>query len=94
MSKMGHGYGNGVLGRADGGRVPAGAIGHGEGGAQQLHRCGAFDDDDFFIYIGGLAAAVRSILALASQGRPAAGRAALGIELDPGIGFNITRKFH
>ena len=57
-------------------------------------RCGAFDDDDFFIYIGGLAAAVRSILALASQGRPAAGRAALGIELDPGIGFNITRKFH
>ena len=29
-----------------------------------------------------------------SRGRPAAGRAALGIELDPGIGFNITRKFH
>ena len=38
VSKMGHGYGNGVLGRADGGRVPAGAIGHGEGGAQQLHH--------------------------------------------------------
>ena len=29
-------------------------------------RCGAFDDD-FFIYLGGLAAAVRSILALASR---------------------------
>ena len=47
-------------------------------------RCGAFDDDDFFIYMGGLAAAVRSILALAPRGRPAAGRAAFGIELDPG----------
>ena len=95
VSKMGHGYGKGGSGASrwrtcSGWRYRAWR----RWCSSSTMRCGAFDDDDFFIYIGGLAAAVRSILALASRGRPAAGRAALGIELDPGIGFNITRKFH
>ena len=43
-----------VLGRVDGGRLPAGAVGHREDRAQQSTMLyGALDNDDMFMYMGG-----------------------------------------
>ena len=62
LSKMGHGYGNGFWGEPmeDAFRLAL------SGTAKVVHSSstmlyGALDNDDFFMYMGGLAAAVRSI---------------------------------